>query len=522
MRINRRWVLLILLPLLTSAEEPHQQPAQLESIVEFPLDEIFRAHEQTRKDETEALEKLRQRHSVEITNKPLSATLQQFAELTKLSFRLEHVALTEEGISAETPVTLATIRPQRMIDLLARMLQPLRLTWRLEGRSVVVTTASKEREHFERHRYPIGRLLRLAAQRENQFTALPALGIPSLRDSTAAELAEVLVRGLLEVTNGLWMNRDAQGGNATVVQETLLVHQTFQSHRELAMLLRAIETALSHPTSSPPQLMHETDDDAATIVRLQRMLGKEVEVAFLDTPLTDVATYLSDFFQEDIVLDVEALTEEGIAHDSTVTFAGRLPFHTALHLMLRPLGLAVDLRNGAAFITTHAKIREHQQIVVHDMADFLKAGFASNDLIRLIEETTSGPWQAISESGAITQIPGGLLAIRQFAEVQTEIALLLHDLRQAMREDARQPMPARTAELETRFHRAKSKREAEALDQLIQTFVAPRSWDISGGRGQLRTAEDRLIIRQTKAIHEQIERFLREYQQAPPIGPSAN
>ena len=514
-------MLLLLLPLLAGAEEPRQPRTLSESIVEFPLDEIFRAREEARKGEAEALDKLRERYSVEIKHKPLTETLQQFAEMTKLSFRLESAALEEEGISTDTSVTLETIRPQRMIDLLPRVLQPLQLTWRLEGRDVVVTTGAKAKLHLELRSYPIGRLLRLAAQRENRFPVFPVVpivGIPSFRDRTAAELAEFLVDfSLLSVIDGPWNTHNGEGGNAKAVQETLLVHQNFHSHREIASLLHAIEMALARPPGSPPLKAFESDDDTATMVRLQRMLGKEVEVAFTETPLFDVATYLSDFFEEGIVVDVQALTEEGIAPDSAVTFTGHLPFRAAMHCMLRPLGLAVDLRNGAAFITTHAKFKEHHQIVVYDVADFLKAGFAPSELIRLVEETNSGRWTN-SDGGKTTQTPGGLLLIRQNAEVQTEIALLLHDLRQSMREDARQPIPARIADLETRFHRAKSKREAEALDQLIQTFVAPKSWDVSGGRGQLRTAEDRLIIRQTKAIHEQIERFLREYQQANPIG----
>ncbi|MBC7818032.1 MAG: hypothetical protein IAG10_14170, partial [Planctomycetaceae bacterium] len=433
----------------------------------------------------------------------------------------EVAALTEEGIAAETPVTFATIRPQRMIDLLPRMLEPLGLSWHLDDRNVVITTAARAaKERLELRRYPIGRLLRLAAHRESQLPA-PSLvnGVPPRRDSTTAELAQVLVDGLLSATSGTWMVRDGDGGNVSVVQETLLIHHNFQTHREIAPLLRAIETALSHPPGSPPLRMFETDDDAATFARLQRLLSKELEVVFTDTPLTDVAIYLSDFFEEDIVLDTEALTEEGIAPDSPVTFTGRMPFRTALRLMLEPMSLAVELRNGAAVITTRAKLQERQQTVVYDMADFLKAGFFSNDLIRLIEETTAGPW--MRGDATITEIPGGLLVIRHNAELHTEIALLLHDLRQSMHEDARQPARAKATDFETRFHRAKSKQEAEALDQLIQTFVAPRTWDVSGGRGQLRTADDRLIIRQTKAVHEQIERFLREYQQAPPIGQPA-
>ncbi|HLQ46959.1 MAG TPA: hypothetical protein VK137_19605, partial [Planctomycetaceae bacterium] len=71
---------------------------------------------------------------------------------------------------------------------------------------------------------------------------------------------------------------------------------------------------------------------------------------------------------------------------------------------------------------------------------------------------------------------------------------------------------------ETRFYKAGSKAEAESLERLLQEFVAPNTWDVSGGRGVLRSAEDRLIVRQTPAVNEQIEQFFREYQLAKPVG----
>ena len=109
-------------------------------------------------------------------------------------------------------------------------------------------------------------------------------------------------------------------------------------------------------------------------------------------------------------------------------------------------------------------------------------------------------------------------SIRQAERSHTQIALLLQELRQARKDTVKEDAAPKANELETRFHKAKSKDEAESLERLILTFVSPATWDVSGGRGVLRTAEDRLIIQQTKAVHDQIDLFLREYQQAKPIG----
>lgn len=107
----------------------------------------------------------------------------------------------------------------------------------------------------------------------------------------------------------------------------------------------------------------------------------------------------------------------------------------------------------------------------------------------------------------------------------------------------------------TCFHRTQSKTEAESLERILLTFVAPETRDviripnenrarktsevfktsevladatsqlflemrISGGKRLLRITEVRLIIRQTKSVRGQIDQFLCEYQQAKPIGQS--
>lgn len=526
MKLPRPVLLLALLPLLIAgAEEPLSKDstagtATKERFVEFPSDELVREREQTRQATEATLRKLKAPHEIKFVDTSLVDAMKYLADLTEVRFHIDVESLNQEGIAADTPVTIANRKPQRLSDLLDRILVPLQLGWHIEGHSVRVTTAAKLRGIIDTRAYAVGRLLQLAAEREALLPEpLPASGRPALPRGDTAAIGQLLGNALQEATSGPWEKSNGQGPRGpSVVGERMIVHQNGQNHREIAALLRTMELALVRPLGTSTLLATESEEEGLETTKLQRFLDADVEVAYVETPLVDVALDLGDQLEQEIAIDNEALTEEGIAADSPVTLHGRSPARLALRQILEPLSLGIEIRHGTLTITTLAKQKEHLQTVVYDVADLLRAGHDMFELIRVIEESTSGPFQNVDgEGGTITEFPGGLLVIRQWADVQTEVALLFHDLRQAMRDDKTPPQPS-LSKLETRFHRAKSKAEAEALELLVMTFVAPTTWDSSGGSGVLRTAEDRLIIRQTKTVHEQIDRFLNEYQQAKPIG----
>lgn len=251
---------------------------------------------------------------------------------------------------------------------------------------------------------------------------------------------------------------------------------------------------------------------------MQRLLETEIEVNFTEAPLTDVTKWMSDKLDEEVAIDIEALTEEGIRTDSPVTFQGRFAAGIALSQILEPLQLAHQFRHGTVYVSTIHRSKERLQTVVYDVADFLQVGHSMQGLMHFIEDSTAGPWlNSDGEGGTQTEFSGGLLVIRQIASVHDEIASLLGGLRKTLRATAQSPR-TKESEFQTRFHQARSKAEAVAIERLLRTFVAPATWNSSGGSGVIGTADDRIVIRQTKSVHEQIDRFLREYQQATPVG----
>lgn len=517
-----RLVWFVWLPVLMAGADEPRSSSTSGSVIEYPTEDILRERQQERQAAEVTLRKLRERHQIQFVDLPLTEAAKQLSKLTEIRFHIDVSSLQEEGIGADTPITRRTRQPQRMTALLDRMLQPLSLGWHVKGDSVRVTTFSKLKELTESRTYPVGRLLRLAVERDLLLPdPPPSRGPPASPRDNIGAASQLLVLGIQQATSGPWSQRSGVSNGPRVAGEQMVVFQTHQMHREISALLRTVELALSRPVGKPSLLASETDDESLAMTKRQRRLELELEVNFVGQPLDQVVTWLSNQLDDEVDLDMESLLEEGIAPDSRVTLQGRWPARLALQRMLEPLSLAVVFRHDVILVTTLAKQKERLQTVVYDVADLLRSGHSFDDVVQLIESSTSGPFQNVDgEGGTITEFPGGLLVIRQWADAQTEVAVLLHELRRASNND-KTSSQANSFKLVTRFHRAASKAEAESLEQLLMTFVAPATWDSSGGLGVLRTAGDRLVIRQTSTIHEQIDRFLREYQQATPIGQAA-
>ena len=101
-------------------------------------------------------------------------------------------------------------------------------------------------------------------------------------------------------------------------------------------------------------------------------LDKQTEIAFTDTPLTDVVTFLSDYHNIPIIIDNEALQEEGIAPDTAVTrtLTG-VKLRSALKIILQPLQLSYVIEDEVMKITTAAKEKERLQTRVYPVGDLV-------------------------------------------------------------------------------------------------------------------------------------------------------
>ena len=174
--------------------------------------------------------------------------------------------------------------------------------------------------------------------------------------------------------------------------------------------------------------------------RCEDALEKLAECNFLDTPLTDVVAFFEESTKIKMVIDNDALAEEGIAPDTAVTRTlNGLRLRSLLNLILTPLQLAAVPHHEVLLVTTRAMANEYLVTKTYPVSDLCYLpednGLDLQSLTRTIEEQTSGPWQASDgDAGTITELDlTGSLSVRQTYHIHREILELLRSLRAAQR-----------------------------------------------------------------------------------------
>lgn len=177
-----------------------------------------------------------------------------------------------------------------------------------------------------------------------------------------------------------------------------------------------------------------------------------------ETPVSDFVVALRDRLAINVILDLEALNEEGIASDSPITMELRdVKLDLALRLILKPLALGFYFHRDVLVVTTLAKEQEYLTTSVYPVYDLVVFKTPEGELvedyqslIRIIEEETSGAWESVDgEGGTITEFANsGAVAIRQTWSVHREIRGLLAALRKAKRLQNLPDIPVATLEAE--------------------------------------------------------------------------
>jgi hypothetical protein len=255
------------------------------------------------------------------------------------------------------------------------------------------------------------------------------------------------------------------------------VRQTYHVHREILELLRSLRVAQrGNLQLAGKQTLKKWDEQRAVAassllkrpaapaeflevigampteaeLRLEKALDKTVSIGFLNTPLNEVVVVLAKQLSINVVLDNEALTEEGIAPDTPVTLQlQQVTARLALELLLRPLSLAAVSDHEVLLVTTVAKEKEKLVSRTYPVSDLIGSNEDYGSLIQMLETSTSGPWMdSDGEGGNITElVTTGSLVVRQTASVQRQVLGLLRQQREAQQRmlpmKTGKPLPSR-------------------------------------------------------------------------------
>ncbi len=378
----------------------------------------------------------------DFTDTPLYDVVPFFAEYASIKMVIDVNALTEEGIAPDTPIT-RKLDGLRLRSLLHLILTPLQLAAIPKHDVLLVTTLAKAKQHLVTRTYPVSDLCHFPGYEGPDFQSL--------------------IRIIEEETSGPWQTRDGEGGTLTDLEASgsVSVRQTYQVHREILELLRSLRVAQrGNLQLAGKQTLKKWDEQRAVAAssllkrpaapaeflevigtmqseaeqRLEKALDKTVSIGFLNTPLTEVVVVLAKQLSINVVLDNNALTEEGIAPDTSVTLQlQQITARSALELLLRPLGLASVREHEVLLVTTASKEKEKLVNRTYPVSDLIGPNEDYASLRQMLESSTSGPWlDRDGEGGNVTElVTTGSLVVRQTAGVQRQVLGLLRQQREA-------------------------------------------------------------------------------------------
>lgn len=366
---------------------------------------------------------------------PLTDVMLTVQRQNQFPILLDVVAIEEAGLLTDEPINfnVEKIRVDQALDL---MLSEFELTWFIDDGILHVTTIEVANEILRNRSYDLA--------------PFRAAGI------APGTLLEIV----MQASNALWEEVDGSGGRISIVGDVMTIRQTYQVHRRLPQLLGAIVSP-----GDPAQGIYHAEEDACL-----QALNKLVSINFADTPLTDVAEYLSGEVGEPIFLDVIAIEEAGLLVDEPVNLVMRgKSLATTLQLILSEFELTTVIRAGELFITTIEVANERLHSVVYDVRKIQDP----SQLLEAVPALTSGLWAERDGSGGeMSLTENGLLVVRQTEETHREIASVLKTF--VAKGTNQTPHRVRRT-LETRLYRLPSDTAEDLLSALPST-IAPETW----------------------------------------------
>ncbi len=217
-------------------------------------------------------------------------------------------------------------------------------------------------------------------------------------------------------------------------------------------------------------------------LQIQKSLRKQVSLHFNDVALTDIIQHIASEHAINIVIDKKALETQGLQPEQSVSInVDGIELRSALNLLLKQSGGLVYSIVDEVLTITDSLEQETFQATAYPVADLVVP------LSAVPKPSTFG---VLNPS-----MPGnnGLYQINDDLGVQIGPG--------GLPRSGDQSSGQRNGEL-----------DFTGLVDMLQTTVAPGTWDIDGGAGTVSHNENTLslVIRQTPAVHDEIVELLEQ------------
>jgi hypothetical protein len=175
---------------------------------------------------------------------------------------------------------------------------------------------------------------------------------------------------------------------------------------------------------------------AASETKIRASLDEQTKMEIVETPLAEVIAYLKDLHAIEIQFDSNALEDIGVDQDSPVTLNLKsVSLRSALHLLLRPLGLAYVIRDGVLLITNQDVAENLVELRVYDASQL--HGPAAADVCEFAETLRT----IFKDAGNFTVVPyRNLLVVSTSEHGHEELSALLDQMKSKI---SAAPVPAK-------------------------------------------------------------------------------
>lgn len=521
-----RWLLILVVLGVAKAsrgEEPEVQvvaPGARSAVVE-----------KVRNAEATHRQILRKRIDVEFDGTPLNEVLLEIGgRAGDVEIEFDEPALTADGVDKDVPVHLSA-KGVTVGQALHFALDAHALTcFSQDGRLLVTTvTEAEEKSHLVTHTYDVQRIVSGIQKGLRSPNVVKTAAVDSSLDTAANSLVNLIQR----LSRGPWQVVEGTGGFIAFQEGILTVRQQPDVHDEIAGMLQALQLCLDGKLKGGSAEVWKPWCPAADATALDAALARRIpKIELRQVPLIEAVDWIRQEAKVPVHLDRTALEADAkdelkvdgkYLRQPVTLVANDVSLGNALHRLLKPLELQAVPEHGVLRVTaaTEADDPKHYRAVVYDVSDLTAAGLDETSLASLVQEHTSGPWQDVEGTGGDIDSPTrGCCVVRHLDSVHREIATLFDDLRKSLKDvaETKKAMAAEEAKhdgtVETKFYPLAVTRQADPLQKSIVEFVSPESWKGRGGEGQINAVDRVLVVRQTRAVHREIEKFLKDLAEA--------
>ncbi len=303
---------------------------------------------------------------------------------------------------------------------------------------------------------------------------------------------------------------------------------------------KAIPAAVAARNSEPCNARDRAEQRINSV--LNQPLSEPLE--FVEQPLRDVVTILSETYDIPILFDVAALDAVAASPDVEVNIQiNNLTLRSALDLMLRNAGaeaLTYIIDNEVLLITTLEEAETRLEVIVYRVDDLLPSASlawqSDSDFDRLIDVITASieheSWMVNGTGeGEIKAFPPGMIIISQTHRVHEQVQEFLEELRcnKAKVETATADSRAVAAKRPVSRSIAVNSTSVAAEDsqrRIREALIKSVDWnptdaEITEDDKFLLVLSDRVLVRHLPQVVAQVEHSVKDLKLTP-LGPSGS